>query len=142
MFLSENKGWKLYRLLGCNAQGSEKRNVFKFEGNSFLPPKGTQWKYSYVGMNTLKELNRFEIEKNSLSVKVYLEDYPVVAINSLWEQIGAASNKIYVVQTSDEIVKRCILMALEQLHQLLNNGVGAGLPVILLEFQLLCLNKD
>lgn len=110
LFMSKHEGWRLYRLLGVNAQGTEKQEGFEFKGKTFYPPRGTQWKYSYTGLEKLKKVNRFEIEKNSLSVKVYLDDFPVVALNSLWEQIGAPGDKIYVVQTSDEIVKRCLLM--------------------------------
>ena len=119
-------GWKLYRLLGVNAQGSEKRDPFEFEGRSFVPPSGTQWKYSYDGLNILKTKNRLEIEGTSLACKVYLSDYPVESINSLWEGIGAAGDKIYVVQTSDEIVKRCILMTTDPGEIVLDITCGSG----------------
>ncbi|MFZ5515892.1 MAG: site-specific DNA-methyltransferase [Candidatus Zhuqueibacterota bacterium] len=125
-FMESHKGWRLYRLLGVNAQGTEKRVGFLYEGKTYFPPKGTQWKYSYEGLEKLKNLNRFEVEKNSLSVKVYLDDYPVVAINSLWEQIGAAAEKIYVVQTSDEIVKRCILMTTQPGDLVFDPTCGSG----------------
>ncbi|MBU0561482.1 MAG: site-specific DNA-methyltransferase [Bacteroidetes bacterium] len=126
LFMLENKGWRLYRLLGVNAQGTEKQDGFEFKGQTFYPPKGTQWKYSYEGLEKLKKEKRFEIEKNSLSVKVYLDDYPVVSINSLWEQIGPAADKIYVVQTSDEIVKRCMLMTTMPGELTLDITCGSG----------------
>ncbi len=126
LFMAEHKGWKLYRLLGVNAQGTEKQDGFIFKGQTFYPPKGTQWKYSYEGLDKLKKENRFEIEKNSLSVKVYLDDFPVLSINSLWEQIGAAGDKIYVVQTSDEIVKRCMLMTTMPGELTLDITCGSG----------------
>lgn len=126
LFMAENQGWRLYRLLGVNAQGTEKQNGFEYNGKTFYPPKGTQWKYSYEGLEKLKKENRFEIEKNSISVKVYLDDYPVVAINSLWEQIGAASEKIYVVQTSEEIVRRCMMMTTMPGDLILDITCGSG----------------
>tara|TARA_Y100001968_G_scaffold326093_1_gene368499 strand:+ start:755 stop:3238 length:2484 start_codon:yes stop_codon:yes gene_type:complete len=125
-FLSENKGWRLYRLLGVNAQGTDKREPFEFEGKTFVPPNGTQWKYSYKGMEVLKEKNRLEIEKNSLGCKVYLKDFPVESINSLWQKIGAAGNKVYVVQTSDEIIKRCILMSTQPGDIVFDPTCGSG----------------
>ncbi len=118
--------WKLYRLLGVNAQGTEKREPFEFDGKSFIPPSGTQWKYSYDGLNILKQKNRLEIEKNSLACKVYLSDYPVESINSLWDGIGAAGDKIYVVQTSDEIVKRCLLMTTDPGDLVFDPTCGSG----------------
>jgi len=126
LFMVSNKNWKLYRLLGVNAQGSEKREPFEFKGRMFLPPKGTQWKYSYEGMDVLKNKNRLEIEKDSLACKVYLEDFPVESLNSLWDGIGAAGNKIYVVQTSDEIVKRCMLMTTMPGDLVLDITCGSG----------------
>lgn len=125
-FMANHKDWKLYRLLGVNAQGSEKREPFEFQKRKFLPPKGTQWKYSYKGMDVLKNNNRLEIEKDSLACKVYLNDYPVESLNSLWDGIGAAGNKIYVVQTSDEIVKRCLLMTTMPGDLVLDITCGSG----------------
>ncbi|MBI3755040.1 MAG: site-specific DNA-methyltransferase, partial [Deltaproteobacteria bacterium] len=119
-------GWRLYRLLGVNAQGTEKREPFEFNGKRFVPPIGTQWKYSYDGLNILKQKNRLEIEKNSLACKVYLSDYPVESINSLWDGIGAAGDKIYVVQTSDEIVKRCLLMTTDPGDLVFDPTCGSG----------------
>lgn len=125
-FCLKYKNWRLYRLLGVNAQGSEKREPFEFQGQKFIPPKGTQWKYSYEGLDVLKNLNRLEIEKESLACKVYLQDYPVESLNSLWEGIGAAGDKIYVVQTSDEIVKRCLLMTTDPGDLVLDITCGSG----------------
>jgi adenine-specific DNA-methyltransferase len=119
-------GWRLYRLLGVNAQGTEKRDPFEFKGKIFVPPNGTQWKYSYAGLDVLRNCSRLEVEKYSLACKVYLSDYPVEAINSLWDGIGAAGDKIYVVQTSDEIVKRCLLMTTDPGDLVLDPTCGSG----------------
>ena len=131
--MAENKGSKLYRLLGVNAQGTEKRDQFEFEGRTFLPPKGTQWKYSYDGLKKLKVLGRLETERNSLSCKVYLEDYPVEAMNSLWDKIGPASDKLYVVQTPDEIIKRCVLMTTSPGDLVFDPTCGSGTTAFVAE---------
>jgi len=125
-FMAKYEGWKLYRLLGVNAQGTEKQDGFEFLDITFYPPSGTQWKYSYEGLKRLKELNRLEIERNSLSCKVYLEDFPVVTINNIWEGIGPASDKIYVVQTPEEIIKRCVLMSSNPGDLVLDITCGSG----------------
>ena len=131
--MTENKGSRLYRLLGVNAQGTEKRDPFEFEGKTFFPPRGTQWKYSYDGLKKLKSLGRLEIERNSLSCKVYLEDYPVEAMNSLWDRIGPASDKLYVVQTPDEIIKRCMLMTTLPGDLVLDPTCGSGTTAFVAE---------
>ena len=40
----------------------------------------------------------------------YFDDFPYRSQSNLWDGIGGAIDKTYVVQTSPEIVKRCILM--------------------------------
>jgi len=120
------KNWKLYRLLGVNAQGTEKQEGFEFKGKIFYPPKGTQWKTSYEGLKVLKEKNRLEIEKNSLSYKTYLDDFPAVAINDIWEEIGPASDKVYVVQTPYTIIQRCLLMTTDPGDLVLDPTCGSG----------------
>ena len=125
-FTLNHKGWKLYRLRAVNAQGIEKRDGFEFKGKTFYPPGGSQWKYSYKGLDVLKQKGRLEIEGDSLACKVYLADYPIEAVNSLWEQIGPAGDKIYVVQTSDEIVKRCLLMTTDPGDLVFDPTCGSG----------------
>jgi adenine-specific DNA-methyltransferase len=125
-FMMDHSGWRLYHLLGINAQGTEKREPFEFDGRTYVPPSGTQWKYSYQGLEKLKSENRLEKERNTIRCKIYLDDFPVVTMNSLWEQIGAAGNKIYVVQTSDEIVKRCMLMTSMPGDLVLDITCGSG----------------
>lgn len=125
-FMVDHPGWRLYHLLGINAQGTEKREPFEFDGKTYVPPNGTQWKYSYQGLEKLKSENRLEKERNTIRCKIYLDDFPMVSMNSLWEQIGAAGNKIYVVQTSDEIVKRCMLMTSMPGDLVLDITCGSG----------------
>ena len=124
--LTENPSFKLFGTLSINAQGVEKRKVFEFEGKKYFPPDGTQWKTSYEGLETLKNNNRLVVEGNSVRYKQYLDDYPATPINSLWIGIGAASNKIYVVQTSMEIVKRCMLMSTDPSDLVFDLTCGSG----------------
>ncbi|MCJ7634312.1 site-specific DNA-methyltransferase, partial [Candidatus Bathyarchaeota archaeon] len=120
------KGYKLYGLIPLSAQGTEKREPFEFQGKKYYPPEGAQWKTSYKGLETLKRKNRIESEKSTLRYKVYFEDYPVIATNSLWEEIGPASDKIYVVQTPTEIIKRCMLMSSDPGDLVFDPTCGSG----------------
>lgn len=127
------KGWRLYRLIPVSAQGTEKREPFEFKGKKFYPPVGAQWKTSYNGLEILKSKNRLEIERNGLGYKVYFEDYPVITIHNLWEEIGPASDKIYVVQTPLEIVKRCLLMTTDPGDLVLDPTCGSGTTAFVAE---------
>ena len=126
-FLKENQNLRMFGTWSLNAQGTEKQKGYEFNGQTFFPPQGTQWKTSYPeGLDKLKDENRLQIEGNSLRVKLYLEDGAVISLNNLWDGIGAASDKIYVVQTSEELPKRCILMATDPGDLVLDITCGSG----------------
>lgn len=125
-FLLSNNDARVFATLGLNAQGTEKQKFFEFLGKKYYPPFGTQWKSSYKGMQILALSNRIIVESNTIRYKQYLEDYPVMPINSLWEGIGAASDKTYVVQTPDEIIRRCTLMATDPGDLVLDPTCGSG----------------
>jgi len=110
-----------------NAQGTDKQEGFEYEGEIYFPPKGTQWKTSYPdGLKKLGDENRLQVEGNNLRVKLYLEDHPVMSLNNLWDGIGAASDKIYVVQTSEELPKRAMLMTSDPGDLVLDITCGSG----------------
>lgn len=126
-FLEDHSAWRLFGTWSLNAQGTEKQGAYDYNGNSYYPPKGTQWKTSFPdGLDKLASEGRLQVEGNTLRAKLYPEDYPVMAINNLWTGIGAASDKIYVVQTSEEIPKRCLLMTTAPGDLVLDISCGSG----------------
>jgi len=133
-FLKQNSGFRIFGTWSLNAQGTEKQEAYNYEGRDYFPPKGTQWKTSYPdGLDKLSKENRLQVEGNNLRVKLYPEDYPVMAINNLWDKIGAASNKIYVVQTSEELPKRCMLMSTDPGDLVLDITCGSGTTAVVAE---------
>jgi adenine-specific DNA-methyltransferase len=127
------RSWRLYRLLPLNAQGTEKRQAVEFQGKKYYPAEGQQWKTSLEGLEILRSQNRLEPEKNALCFKTYFDDYPIIATNSLWEEIGAAADKIYVVQTPTEVVKRCMLMTTDPGDLVFDPTCGSGTTAFVAE---------
>lgn len=126
-FLKEHKDWKLYGTWSLNAQGNEKQKGYEYNGKLYYPPKGTQWKTSYPeGLDILKNKNRLQVEGDTLRVKIYFEDFPIMSINNLWDSIGAASDKIYIVQTANEIIQRCMLMTTDPGDLVFDPTCGSG----------------
>ena len=126
-FLLKHPDFELYRLSSLNAQGLEKNKGYEFNGKIYYPPKGTQWKTAYPeGLDKLKQSNRLQEEGKYLSGKIYYKDYPITILNNLWDKIGAVSDKLYVVQTSSELPKRCMLMTSEPGDLILDITCGSG----------------
>ena len=133
-FLKEHQDFELYRLSSLNAQGTEKTQGYQFEGKIYYPPKGTQWKTSYPkGLDILKAQNRIQVEGEYISGKIYYNDYPIMTITDLWDKIGAPNKKIYVVQTSTELPKRCMLMTTDPGDLVLDITCGSGTTAFVAE---------
>ena len=53
-------------------------------------------------------------------------DLPVKALGSLWADTGGASNMVYVVQTAEKLLERCLLMTTDPGDLVLDPTCGSG----------------
>lgn len=105
-----------------------------FDDKPFNPPKGRCWSFRsrltegevITPMERLRELGRLCASGKSLDGKRYLNDFPYKELSNWWDGLGGASNPIYVVQTNDEIIKRCILMTTDPGDLVLDPTCGSG----------------
>ena len=98
------------------------------EGQSFVPKKGG-WKTNVAGMKRLLEATRLKPIGRTLMYRRFLSDFGVAPINNLWRDVlftGFAEAKVYVVQTAQRLVQRCILMATDPGDLVLDPTCGAG----------------
>ena len=100
----------------------------EFEGRVHKPALSVRWKTNEQGMDRLKHSNRLEATKNRLGYVRYLNDFPAVRITNRWDDVGASfmADKTYVVQTSQTVVQRCILMATDPGDLVLDPTCGSG----------------
>ncbi|MCL4217940.1 MAG: site-specific DNA-methyltransferase, partial [Candidatus Hydrogenedentes bacterium] len=100
--------------LTSQSGGETTRMTVDFEGSTFRPTSGG-WKTSPAGMQHLKKARRLGIKGQTLRYVRCFEDFPVNPRNNTWSDISTggfvSTEKTYVVQTNEEIVKRCILMS-------------------------------
>ena len=78
----------------------------------------------------LYEMGRIAVSGNSLSFVKYLDDFPYKPMDNLWDGLGGAQNKVYVVQTNEEVVKRCILMSSNAGDIIFDPTCGGGTTAI------------
>ena len=69
---------------------------------------------------------RIQQTGKSLQQVLLHADYPVTRLTSLWSDTGGASDKIYVVQTSETVVQRCILCCTDPGDLVLDPTCGSG----------------
>lgn len=113
-----------------------------YKERSFDPgiQNGLGWKTDAIssegkpsGMDRLAEANRLFIGKNQLRYKRYHDDFGYRAISNWWDGFGGASNPIYVVQTNERVIERCILMASDPGDLVLDITCGSGSSAVVAE---------
>ncbi len=125
------KGGRVFRYGDLQGQGAASRDTpFNFEGRVLRPNLGSHWKANYPdGMNRLKALKRIDLLGNTLAYVRYFDDNPVSPINNLWMDTGVsgfASQKKFVVQTSFQVIERCIQLATDPGDLVLDPTCGSG----------------
>ncbi|MGB8658307.1 MAG: site-specific DNA-methyltransferase [Candidatus Zixiibacteriota bacterium] len=122
------QGSRVYRLVSQRAPSFSQSNVYSFEfkGKTFAPPKGGCWVTSEDKMKKLVNANRLEAEGDNLSYIYYHEDFPFSKVNNFWDDTSPVQSKAYVVQTTELVIQRCILMTTDPGDLVLDPTCGSG----------------
>jgi adenine-specific DNA-methyltransferase len=99
-------------------------------GKEYRPTSGV-WKTGQSGMLNLIAANRvYAGSGNNLGYVRYLIDFPAFPYNNIWtDAVGQnqfGGDKIYVVQTANKLIERCILMATDPGDLVLDPTCGSG----------------
>jgi adenine-specific DNA-methyltransferase len=95
-------------------------------GRQFTPTMQSIWKTSELGMSRLQSAGRLLPQKNALRYMRRIDDFPAYILTNVWTDLGGASNKSYVVETTPKIIERCILMATDPGDLVLDPTCGSG----------------
>ena len=109
------------------AQGEDLRE-FIVDGKRFTPGAGT-FRTDRKGMSRLAAANRLLPVGNTLTFIRYLDDFPFKSQNDIWDdtrQSGFGDSKVYLVQTGNRIIERCVLMTTDPGDLVLDPTCGSG----------------
>ena len=128
-------GARLYRHLNLSSQGistTGRSNPYEFSGRVFPCTKGRHWSVSTKGLDRLAELRRLEHSdiSDDLRWKQYEDELPGRKINSVWSDKLAPRDKRYVVETSQKVIERCILMATTPGDLVFDPTYGSGTTAV------------
>ncbi len=121
-----------------STSGSENTNEsFKFEGKTYTQPS-RGWRCSVDKLKQLAISNRIYASENprgdkSIRFKYFHEDFPYEAVSNFWEEQIAEQNKIYVVQTAEKAIQRCMLMTTNPGDLVLDPTGGSGTTAFVAE---------
>ena len=122
------EGARIYRIDNLTSQRPPGDFPIELDGRTFRPRRG-YWKTGEAGMRLLKAANRLEATEGGLYYVRYFDDFPVYPLSNLWNDTsiaGFASDKLYVVQTTPKVIKRCILMTTDPGDLVLDPTCGSG----------------
>ena len=135
-------GGRLFRPWPITNGGERARQMdpVEFEGELTLPPKGRCWSHTskapahgLSGMTRNLVAGRLIRSRTSLDFKRYLEDFPFKGVSNWWDGLGGAADQVYVVQTNERIVERCLLMATDPGDLVLDPTCGSGTTAFVAE---------
>ena len=110
--------------------GNKELTPFEYEGITFNPGSSSHWKPNYPrGMTRLAKAQRLKAIGRTLMYRRYLFDFNVTPISNIWDDVlatGLTEQKIYVVQTSQKIIERCLLLATDPGDLVLDPTCGSG----------------
>lgn len=129
------KDWKIFAPTKLTAAGLTPSCVYSFyyEGVQYSPRKGTSWRTNKVGMEKVIKKKRLIALGDSIYQVMYYDDYPVTELTNLWDDTRGEMSKEYVVQTSLEVIKRCILMSSDPGDLVLDPTCGSGTTAFVAE---------
>lgn len=118
---------KAFRYVILTKPGPGAKYDIEFQGKIFN--SGARWwGFPKESLEKLCKKGRVGIQGNSLGGIKYYEDFPASELNNVWTDTGTGSGmgKIYVVQTNDKIISRCLLMSTDPGDLVLDITCGSG----------------
>jgi len=126
---SELSDWQaIFRRQKLTSSGFTKTCTFIFQlnGESCKPFGGKSWSTNLIGMQRLMIANRLFLLSSNPYYKRYFRDVPVTQVDNCWTDQPGASGRIYVVETADKFIQRCMLMATDPGDLVLDPTCGSG----------------
>jgi adenine-specific DNA-methyltransferase len=126
--VDKSKVFRPDKITNARPAGTGDVREFIYEGRSFNPGSGT-FLSNQVGLERLAKARRLVAVGNTLSYVRFLDDFPAIPLNSLWDDTsisGFGEPKIYVVQTLARVIQRCIVMTTDPGDLVLDPTCGSG----------------
>ncbi len=133
---------RLFALNPLKSGGFRKNQslAFRFQDRVFPIGDGQCWKHTVQetegrpsGMDRLAKAGRLYPLKTDVRFLREAPQPPVSRVSNWWDGLGGAASPVYVVQTSTEIVKRCVLMATDPGDIVLDPTCGSGTSAVVAE---------
>ncbi len=125
---------KICRLVSFTKPGPGSKYDLNFEGKDFKPGK-RWWGFPEESTNRIIKSGRIKKQGQSIASLRYWNDYPAEQISNIWTDTasGSGMDKVYVVQTNEKVIQRCMLMSTDPGDLVLDPTCGSGTSAFVAE---------
>jgi len=119
---------RLFAKGDLQSQGAASEDqTFEYQARIFRPNPNAHWKPNFPdGLRRLCYAGRVTVTGNTLRYKRYDNDFPLFPLTNLWHEQLSEQNKLFVVQTSEMVIQRCILMTTDPGDLVFDPTCGSG----------------
>jgi adenine-specific DNA-methyltransferase len=120
-------GSKVFFTSSLSSSGYTPTCTYDFEFDDKVYKAGKKsWRTNKEGMAELIKNKRIIAPGDLPCYILYHSDFPIQEIHNLWDDTHGASDIRYVVQTSNKVIQRCILMTTDPGDLVLDPTCGSG----------------
>ena len=128
---SEGRRYRLDNITSSRPAGEGDLTSYEWRGSFYGPGAGT-FKTTALGLKRLSLADRlYGSSRGKLNYRRFHDDFAVAVVGNLWTDISGAVQsrsdpKIYVVQSSTQLIQRCILMTTDPGDLVFDPTCGSG----------------
>lgn len=130
-------GARIFRYGPLQSSGSASEpQPFEFDGKTYYPAPNNHWKTTLQGLERLKKKGLLLKTGNNIAWKLHWDNYPAMNLANVWldtQSGGFGDSGIYVVQTTNKVIQRCMLMATDPGNLVLDITCGSGTTAVVAE---------
>lgn len=101
----------------------------EYNGKTYYPSSGNHWKISVDDLKIVGNKGRLFPVGNTMTFKKYLDEAPYTSLKNVWldtMESTYAVQRMYVVQTAEKVIQRCILMTTDPGDLVFDPTCGSG----------------
>lgn len=106
---------------------------YQWHGGRYHPGENNHWKVTTDGLDRVAKADRIVAPKRQIRLRKTHDDFSVKALGQIWNDVGGARDKVYVVQTSTKVIERCLLMTSDPGDLVLDPTCGSGTAAVVAE---------
>ena len=130
------RGKGVYRTNTAVAPGVRANTTgsFEFQGRTYDSRSDRNWKATMDGMLRLAKADHLIPDVSpSRMYRQFWTDFNQIPITNIWDDVRSEQDRVYVVQTVEKVIQRCILMTTDPGDLVLDPTCGSGTTAFVAE---------